>query len=105
MLQLNRQFVEDGLELDPDPPEDVLKLLKTFNEVINAAERAKNENHWDKLFAQYSQEIQTLLNFVEMLATATNAKKGTKIKHMKKILHKKSHSIENFDRQDKSEFK
>ncbi|MBA2728078.1 MAG: hypothetical protein H0U49_07900 [Parachlamydiaceae bacterium] len=90
MLYQNQQFIEDGLLLEPNPPEDVKKLLKIFNEVINAAERTNNDNQWEKFLDQYDSKIQTILDFVQMLASTTSVKKGKKIHRMKNSLKSKT---------------
>lgn len=84
----NRQFLENSLQLAPHSSPDVKKLLKTFDEVINAAERAHNENQWSKFLDQYDKEIQTLLDFVQMVSSSTSSRKSKKINRMKDSLKK-----------------
>ncbi len=90
MLYQNREFIEDGLLIEPNPSKDVQRLLKDFNEVINAAERANNDNQWERFLDQYVNEINSILDFVEMLASTTNVRKGKKVHHIKKSLNKPS---------------
>lgn len=83
-----RQFLEDSLQLSPTPSQEVKKLLKTYNEVINAAERANNENQWTKFLEQYADEIQAILEFAHMITATTNVKKSKNILRMKDSLKK-----------------
>jgi hypothetical protein len=89
MLYQNLQFLEDGLQLEPNPTPEVKKLIKVFNEVINAAERTNNDNQWEKFLDQYAKEIQTILDFAEMITSTTSVRKSKKIYHMKNSLKNK----------------
>lgn len=72
MLQFTREFIEEGLLIDKNPPKDVPIFLEVLDELKEAAKSVTNHKDWDKFYCEYHEDIKIVIQFGEAMIAFRN---------------------------------